>query len=455
MTLIQKFIEKHNNRQLNIHVIGDCLIDEEYQVEVKRIAPESPNVHILKSKLEDEFKSYPGGAANVIKQLNNLNVNSFLVGFLGDYMQDVLINNKINHGHYTGNFIDAANPIKKRFYAEDTLVARWDIEEENYGFENVQYFQNRIKELYNPENVDVAILSDYDKGFFRGDDIDFLNLKQIPTIVDPKKRPLDKWKNCTIFKPNSVEALEITGLEDWKQQCDYFIKELNCKSVVITNQGEGVFGKDQNGYFQHTPKEKVIAKKISGAGDNFIAYLAVATGLGFTTEESAIIAFEASSLYVQNKNPMEIWKQKNKFVKIEDLKERDYKLVIQNGCFDLCHLGHIENLKKSKSLGDRLLVAVNSDRSVAKLKGNNRPILPLEERMAVLAALECVDYVISFDEDTPLELIKEIRPDVLVKGADWKGKEVAGSEFVKEVYFFPLIEGKSTTNIVEKIKSFL
>lgn len=184
--------------------------------------------------------------------------------------------------------------------------------------------------------------------------------------------------------------------------------------------------------------------------------LALAVAHNFPVPQAAKIAYEAGSLFVQQvqRGPITPWQlqKKSKFIRSEDLKNRDYKLVFTNGCFDILHAGHLESLRFAKSKGDKLVVGVNSDASVSRLKGPKRPVVPLNERMEMLAALETVDYVISFDEDSPHELVKQIAPDVLIKGADWAHRPIAGSEFVKEVCFVPLVEDRLTTNIIEKIK---
>jgi D-beta-D-heptose 7-phosphate kinase/D-beta-D-heptose 1-phosphate adenosyltransferase len=140
-----------------------------------------------------------------------------------------------------------------------------------------------------------------------------------------------------------------------------------------------------------------------------------------------------------------------KQVDVEFLKNRDYKLVFTNGCYDLLHLGHLKVLQQAKKEGDKLVVALNSDTSIQKMKGMDRPIIPLQDRMDMISALECVDYVIFFDADTPIELIKEINPEVLVKGGDWEGN-IVGSDVVEKTIVIPVVEGKSTTDIIERIR---
>jgi D-beta-D-heptose 7-phosphate kinase/D-beta-D-heptose 1-phosphate adenosyltransferase len=455
MELIKKFLDRNAKKTIFLHVIGDSVVDECYKVKVTRISPESPNVCVMVSEDAKPSIVLPGGAANICYQLKNFNVRPRLFSLIDDEAYDIFV--KCGISFFGRISIDELIPRKKRFYDGNVQVSnRWDVEKklncQEKALELIKLWQGFQAE------PDVVIISDYDKGLFKSEQLSFFNLTGKVVIVDPKKPPLEKWKGCTIFKPNANEAFELSGgLTHWIKQCDFFQDTLGCQSVVITQEGRGVVGKFNNKYFEYVPGYKVTPSKITGAGDCFVGVLALAVAHGFPVDEAAIIAFEAGLLYVQaNFNevitPWQFQKQ-SKFATTEELKNRNYKLVFANGCYDILHAGHLETLKVAKSNGDKLVVAVNSDASVSRLKGSKRPVVPLQERMDLLAALECVDYVISFDEDTPLRLIEDIRPDVLVKGADWKDKVVVGSEIAKEVIFIPLVEDKSTTNIIEKIKS--
>jgi D-beta-D-heptose 7-phosphate kinase/D-beta-D-heptose 1-phosphate adenosyltransferase len=208
-------------------------------------------------------------------------------------------------------------------------------------------------------------------------------------------------------------------------------------------------------WFEYSPQKKIEAISVIGAGDCFVAFLALALGCGFDIAESAEIAFEAGAVYVQRKynkpvSPSDLISSSKK-VDVSLLRKMDCKLVFTNGCFDILHVGHLELLRKAKTFGDKLVVAVNSDESIQRLKGDGRPINCLEDRMEMLASLEFVDFVVSFEEDTPYNLIQEIMPEVLVKGKDWNGN-VVGSDLVKQVEIVEMIPGRSTTKIIEKVK---
>lgn len=459
MKIIQQFLEKNKKKKVTVDVVGDSMIDEYYNVKVTRISPESPSVCVMLSDSDQANEVLPGGAANVCYQLNNFNVRARLFTWLDDEAKVIFESCGVPS---MSALLPKGLKIsrKKRFYDGESQVGdRWDIEKKNYGLneEGIVNMQANLESGFSMSgSADVVIYSDYNKGIFNGG---FRYHTNIPKIVDPKDPPLIKWRGCCdIFKPNHTEAYKLSdGLTDWRQQCDYFQEKLGCHSVVITRNGKGVAGKSGGNYFEHHPVDYVYAHKTSGAGDTFVALLGAAVAHGFSVKDSAAIAFEAGSLFVQQKNrrPITPWQlqRQSKFISPEDLENRDYKLVFTNGCFDVLHSGHLESLRFAKSKGDKLLVAVNSDDSVRRFKGESRPVMSLQERMEMLAALEIVDYVVSFEDDSPYDLIEQIIPEVLVKGADWKGKGGAvGSELVKETYFVPLVEDKSTTNIIDKIK---
>ena len=203
---------------------------------------------------------------------------------------------------------------------------------------------------------------------------------------------------------------------------------------------------------------KVVTKpeSVIGAGDCFMAFLAMSVGLNMDLLDCLSISFEAGTNYVANRynkplNPSDFFVKEKIVTNPAVLKNRDFDLVWSNGCYDIMHSGHVNSLKYAKRLGSKLCVGVNSDESIKRLKGDNRPIIPLKERLEMLKALDCVDFIVVLEDDFPQKTIEQIKPDVLVKGADWEGKNVAGADIVKKVEYFPLVEGLSTTNIIEKI----
>lgn len=347
-------------------------------------------------------------------------------------------------------------PIKRRFLDNGVQDVRHDIETPLCGLDEhvIDFATTQITTIIQKSfRPDVAILSDYNKGFFSSEEYRVLDFyRDVTTIVDPKRGPLSKWKGCTIFKLNAKEAEELSGRKYWKEQAKQLQNELECEAVVITFGGEKVSGVWNGDFFNFKPERSVIVESVVGAGDCFAAFFAMAIGHGFCVPEASEIAWYAGSNYVQNRRnrpivPAEL--DPNGVVDPADLQSRDFKLVFTNGCFDILHEGHIKTLEFAKSKGDKLVVAINSDASVKRLKGENRPIKPLEQRMAVMSALKPVDFVVSFDEDTPLELIKKIKPDVLVKGQDYKESEIVGADLVSEVCRAPIVKGLSTSGFIK------
>lgn len=456
--LIDKFYQKNLLTKKKVTVVGDAMLDEYYQVTSNRISPEFP-IPILKSNSENPFKVVAGGAANVIRQLEYQNVESKLVAILDSYSYEVF-NKNINIDYCVTPW-NSMIPRKKRFYHEDFPLVRWDCETERYNLSEEDYDQT-IKSLVIPES-DIVVFSAYGKGMF------FTPwykkyLKNNITIVDPKKNG-EKWQNCTIFKPNASEAQNISGKKEIKDQLNFIMKKVKCKAVIITQSGQGLCGcvDSPDNYFEIRPQiQNIDVRSVIGAGDCFTAFLALAYSHGFSLEDCSKIAFNAGISYVKNKH--------NEIVSLLDLLEscEDYdkiiynpkllqtrktKLAFTNGCFDILHEGHLQSLKFAKNKAEKLVVAVNSDESVKRLKGKERPVNDIKTRMKMLASLDFVDYVVCFEEDTPLEIIKSIKPDVLIKSQPYNAKEIVGAEIVPEVYICPKKINISTTDILKKYKN--
>jgi D-beta-D-heptose 7-phosphate kinase/D-beta-D-heptose 1-phosphate adenosyltransferase len=458
MKEVLEFLNKLAEKPVSVAVVGDCVIDEYYQVVANRVSPEFP----IPVMLSDNFRphvSLPGGAANVCRQLRYFNAFLRLYALADEKLKKVLTSYGMSAEYCATMHPDGRVPLKKRVYQNDFPLCRWDVESRNYGLQDVDISdaRGRLYEAYkNSKRVDVTIFSDYDKGLF-STEFDWIKAKKCMTVVDPKTGPISKWKGCTVFKPNAKEAEVLSGYRDWKAQADFFAKNLKCQ-VVITQGGDGVVGKINGEYFEYTPRKSVTAESVIGAGDCFIAFLAA--GLPVVGLKRAIpLAWEAGALYVQKKHnsvvtPLRLRTEINpllgKFVSPEELEDRDFDITFTNGCFDVLHPGHLHLLRYCKSIGNRVVVAVNSDESVEYLKGPGRPVHTLDDRMNMLAALEYVDFVVAFDAETPAELIEQLCPEVLVKGGDYAPEDVVGSDLVPDVRICPLYEGHSTTSILAK-----
>lgn len=463
MNILEEFLKKNRECKINIHCLGDGMVDEYVAVKVNRISPEFP-MPIMHS-LNDQVIRKPGGAANVAYQFRHFNVESLLFCLPEHEATRLYLDHGVDVASPHIPQLDAGEsqrirlPRKRRFLCDNIQVIRQDFESPLCGVNRTAY-QSIVAAhaaiLPNCGQPEVAVFSDYDKGYF--DDPTFIRTSldsytdKTVTIVDPKNGPLEKWAGCSIFKPNAVEAARLSGESDWRRQCVYIKSKLSCDGVVITQGGEGVCGLTDLGFFEYRPNKSVLVESVIGAGDCFCAFLAMATGHGFGLELAARIAFEAGAKYVQCRlnrpiTPAEM--SPSGIVSPEDLSRRDFTLAFTNGCFDLLHEGHISTLEFAKTKASKLVVGVNSDSSVRKLKGDGRPVKPLEERMRLLAALKPVDYVVSFNEETPFETIKKIRPDCLVKGADYDLTTVVGRDLVKDVYLAPVVEGLSTTRTIQ------
>ena len=447
-------------KKLKICVIGDAMIDQYYNVSVKKISPEFP-IPVMCSEY-DTATELPGGAANVAYQFKNFNVDVKLCSFLDWLAGELLFRSGVNT--QLCEMTEAKVPRKKRFYSDGFPTYRWDVEQKNYGFmpKDLEANQNILYDRIMSEiqNFDVVIFSDYDKGVFSDKITNLVRTAKI-SIVDPKNKNIEKWKHCTIFKPNKKEALELTGCDNIQSAGEKLLSQLECEAVVITEANEGVSIFDKSGSYKIRPSSVLPkAKSVIGAGDCFIAFLAMAMSQGFQIKPAVELAWNAGLIYVQNSlnkpisiSDLEAGKSQPEdkiLTDIDFLLDRQFDLVFTNGCFDILHTGHLSLLNFAKKQGSKLIVAVNSDESIGRLKPG-RPFINLYDRMTVLANLSCVDYVVSFTDDTPLKLIKKLRPEVLVKGDEYKVKDIVGADFAEKVVVAPMVRDRSTTTIVNKI----
>jgi len=434
-TLTNDFIARalHNTKVINI--AGDCLVDEYIQVEPK-FNPES----VFPAFLEKNVTSMPGGAGNVAYQYTNMPIKSQLVGALSHQAFSVYTENKID----TSNcFNSPLTPIKRRYYNGSEFIFRIDREEHGAKIdENLLRFPT----------ADVNLFSDYNKGFFKAD---WFKDHLSNAIVDIKPNDIHRWRGCFALKLNAKEAREASGSDDLLKQLDVISKATDCRNIIITMAEKGVAGLDDGVLFK-VPQEPVVKRNIIGAGDCFLAFFGYSVLLGFGIHDSAKLATYASSLYVQRSSikPLRLYDfVKDKLIHDSSvLRDRDFKLVFTNGCFDILHAGHVDYLRFAKSKGDKLVVGVNTDESVRRLKGDGRPVNCLERRLEILRSLDFVDFVVPFEEETPLEIITVLRPEVLVKGKPYTGLgDVVGSDIAGEVFIAPTIYDASSSALVEYI----
>ena len=378
-----------------ITVIGDYIQDLYVYGRVDRISPESP-IPIFK---EHNREIRHGGSGNVVENLKALG-------------EEV-----IHHCSF--------NSIKTRYVCDNHILFRSD--DENYVPSDLVEFD--IPSEY-------VILSDYNKGYLNKSKeiIDYCVSLGKKVVVDPKKN-IDNYRNSSIIKLNRKE-LEQYGLGSTPLELR---KLLNIGSIVVTRGSEGVYVSSDE-FEGNIETENHPVSDVTGAGDIFMAVMAHCLSVGDSLVDSCRKATKLASISVTKFGTYVLTQ--------EDIAKT--KVVFTNGCFDIIHRGHVDYLKKSKDLGYKLIVGINSDASVKRLKGSSRPINSEQDRKAVLEALGFVDEVVIFDEDTPYELIKKIRPDVITKGGDYKSVEEVVGHDLAEVRLIPYLEGYSTTSILEK-----
>jgi D-beta-D-heptose 7-phosphate kinase/D-beta-D-heptose 1-phosphate adenosyltransferase len=459
----------------HVLVFGDIILDRYISGSVDRVSPEAP-VPVLKPSNE-EIRL--GGAANVALNLSSLGSNTTLIGVTGKDESSTQIIDLLKKNNIKKALSKSKHPTisKLRILASQQQLIRIDNEEE-FSETDWQSSLSNYRKYINLKKNKVLIISDYEKGTLRNIPLIIREAKKLKKIilVDPKGDDFSKYKSADIITPNFQEFERVVGKvnsepEITKKGKD-LIKSLNLNSLLITRGSEGMTLLDKrNGKVirEDFPTEARDVFDVSGAGDTVIASIAAGLAGGFSLSESIRLANLAAGIVVGKSGTAtvnqaelvpylglaESYVSFNE-VKVysKDLHERGKKIVFTNGCFDILHAGHVEYLEAAKELGDKLIVAINTDRSVRKLKGSSRPVNTLAHRAKVLASLQCIDKVVFFDEDTPIKLIKAIRPDVLVKGGDYKLKDIVGHKEVSQsggsVVTIPLVKGLSTSKIISK-----
>lgn len=469
-----------NNIKPKIIVVGDLIIDHYLWGASERISPEAP-VQIINVNHDNIVL---GGAGNVINNLKTLGAEVEVLSVIGDcHESDDLIKLLKNINVDTKYIIKQKNRItskKSRIIAGQQQVVRYDREiTDEIDSESQNQILKVFKEIIG--NFDLILLSDYGKGVLTSDLVKALiklaNKNNKKIIVDPKGLDYSKYKGAYLLTPNKKEASEATGLaiEDSKSllKAIQILKDkcnLNISLITLSDEGIAVF--DDKLRIHPTSAKEVY--DVTGAGDTVLASIGFALACKNNIDDAIKFANLASGVVVgkigsatASINEINEYKSSiNKsssdqhiksYFEILDIvleqRNKGRKIIFTNGCFDILHLGHIKYLEESKRFGDILILGLNSDSSIKRIKGSNRPINSQNDRAYLLASLEVVDYVVIFEEDTPINLIKKIKPDILVKGGDYEGKTIIGQDIAKEVKLVKLIEGKSTTNTIVKIKN--
>lgn len=462
----------------NILVVGDIMLDRYWHGATNRISPEAPVPIVKINSLEER----PGGAANVAMNITSLGGQARLIGLTGIDEAATILDQKLTQQKVVCDFIALpSHPTitKLRVLSRNQQLIRLDFEE---GFDKVDAtpLLERIKQTIAQSNV--MVLSDYAKGVLTSVQamIKLANQAGVMVLVDPKGTDFERYRGATLLTPNMAEFEAVVGVceseDDIVEKGYQLIEDYDLKALLVTRSEKGMTLLQIGKPIYHLPTQAKEVFDVTGAGDTVIATLAAALSSGCTLEESCFLANAAAGVVVgklgtstvsqveiedairaRADNGFGVMSEQELQVAVKKARQRGEKIVMTNGCFDILHAGHVSYLANARKLGDRLIVAVNSDSSVKKLKGESRPINPLMQRMIVLGALDSVDWVVPFEEETPQRLIATILPDVLVKGGDYKPEEIAGGKEViaagGEVSVLNFEDGCSTTNIINAIKN--
>jgi len=465
--------------QPNILVVGDLMIDHYLWGSCERISPEAP-VQVVDIAKETTVL---GGAGNVINNLNTLGAQVSVSSVIGDddngkellsMLQEIDVN--------TTNIItqkQRKTSKKSRIIAVSQQILRYDKEsKDDIMHESSDAILENLSKII--KMYDMVVLSDYGKGVLTQSlcqgIITLAKENNVRVLVDPKGSDFTKYKGAYLLTPNKKEAILATDIDinDAKSLEKALLKlksKCDLEVSLITLSEDGIATLDKKVEIFPTVAKEVF--DVTGAGDTVIASIAFALSAGKSIQESAAFANLAAGVVVGkigsatvSISEIEEYEASlhkstsdahiKSFEDIDNLvkhaRENGKKIVFTNGCFDILHVGHVKYLQIAKSFGDILIVGLNSDESVSRLKGPTRPVNIAEDRAYLLAALEAVDYVVPFVEDTPYNLIKMIAPDTLVKGGDYEGKAVIGTEFASELKLVDFVDGKSTTKTIEKIQ---
>jgi D-beta-D-heptose 7-phosphate kinase/D-beta-D-heptose 1-phosphate adenosyltransferase len=462
--------------QAKVLVVGDVMLDRYMHGKADRISPEAP-VPVLVVQHQEER---PGGAANVALNIAALGARVSLVGIVGeDHWADAL-QLRLNAAGVHCDFIRSAvapTITKIRGVGRQQQLIRLDFEK---PFDDVTPEMVEQQVLHQLDGVQVVILSDYNKGTLRNHKtlIQACRERNIMVLADPKGTDVTKYSGASLITPNFSEFEAIAGTCPNEKavigQGESLIESLDMQALLITRSEHGMTLLRRGQLPFHLPTQAREVFDVTGAGDTVISVLGASLAAGMPMEEAVVLANAAAGVVVGKLGTAAITVHELRaaitdessigygavtdeqlMMAVEAARARGEKVVMTNGCFDIVHAGHVHYLSQARGLGDRLIVAVNSDDSVKRLKGPGRPINPEDRRMSVLAALKAVDWTVKFAEDTPERLIHLIKPDILVKGGDYTVETVVGHEFVQsyggEVRVLDFIENTSTTSIVNKI----
>lgn len=459
----------------NVLVVGDTMLDRYWHGSTHRISPEAP-VPVVNIQGQREV---PGGAGNVAVNLKALNCNTSLIGVIGADLEGELLQQQLTNAGVNSclQVVEGVQTITKlRVIGRHQQLVRLDFEHSLHDIDISTVLTEIQTQL---QTADVMVISDYNKGINANMQaiIALAHQANVPVLVDPKVSDYSLYRGATLLTPNMKEFEAVVGPcvdeQAIVRKGTQLIEQQGFQALLVTRGEDGMtlLQKDQAPAHFSAQTQEVF--DVTGAGDTVIAVLAAAMAAKVPLEKAAMMANVAAGISVSklgaatvsvpelrralqslSNSDMGIVNQVQLLQAVEDARAHGETIVMTNGCFDILHAGHVHYLERAKALGHRLIVAVNSDDSIARLKGAHRPVVPLDQRMMVLAGLRSVDWVVPFSEDTPESLIADILPDVLVKGADYQVHQIAGAQAVMDaggrVETIGLIDGVSTTQIIER-----
>lgn len=461
----------------NVLIVGDLMLDRYWGGSTSRISPEAPVPVVNVSTNEDR----PGGAANVAINAAMLGAKVNLLGLCGEDENATILKQRLAAFDVKCHFTavpDKDTITKLRVMSRNQQLLRLDFEQSFVQTDKAAMVAQYETLL---ADADIVILSDYAKGCLADPQPLIIAAKKANkcVIVDPKGTDFAKYTGATLITPNKSEFEAVAGVADDEPsraaQAHQLKEQLALQALLLTRSEEGMtlYQAQQEDF--HLPAKAKEVFDVTGAGDTVVSTLAVAYAAGASLQDACVLANLAASIVVGKLGTSSVTatelaialgdqhRHKDNGVLAEDqlaaalaqAKKRGETVVMTNGCFDILHAGHVSYLQAAAALGDRLIVAVNDDASVSRLKGPGRPINNVQRRMAVLAGLGAVDWVVPFAEDTPQRLIARLLPDVLVKGGDYKVEDIAGGVEVManggQVKVLHFEQGVSTTGIIEQI----
>ncbi|WP_286978120.1 bifunctional D-glycero-beta-D-manno-heptose-7-phosphate kinase/D-glycero-beta-D-manno-heptose 1-phosphate adenylyltransferase HldE [Pseudomonas sp.] len=463
--------------QAPVLVVGDVMLDRYWHGGTSRISPEAPVPVVKVEQIEDR----PGGAANVALNIAALGAPAILVGVTGEDEAAESLTDSLEAIGVRTHFQrieDQPTIVKLRVMSRHQQLLRMDFEEPFNT--DTDALAKMVDSLL--DGVKVLVLSDYGKGALKNHQalVQLARKRNIPVLADPKGKDFSIYRGASLITPNLNEFEAIVGrCEDEAQLVSKgaaLMRELELGALLVTRGEHGMTLLRPSHAPLHLPARAREVFDVTGAGDTVISTLAAALAADEELPQAVALANLAAGIVVgklgtaaisapelrravQREQGSErgVLSLDQLLIAIEDARAHGEKIVFTNGCFDILHAGHVTYLEQARAQGDRLVLAVNDDGSVSRLKGPGRPINSVDRRMAVLAGLGAVDWVVSFSEDTPERLLKQVQPDVLVKGGDYSIDQVVGADIVNayggEVRVLSLVENSSTTAIVEKIRN--